>query len=136
MVDLTITVCVKFPPDDLAILDALEQFERLKRSDIVRRAVRAYAAQQGPKSKRPKPMLGDKSRSRWGLLPTAGAVTRQEPALNSSSPQFEYPRPCPRRDRSSLCQRCPEAGGFGPAKQCHGASSATGKMRPIQPMMQ
>ena len=61
MVDLTTTVCVKFPSDDLAILEALEQFERLKRSDIVRRAVRAYAAQlgveaeQGTKPKRPKP---------------------------------------------------------------------------------
>jgi hypothetical protein len=61
MVDLTTTVCVKFPPDDLAILEALEQFERLKRSDIVRRAVRAYAAQLGveveqeTKPKRPKP---------------------------------------------------------------------------------
>ena len=44
MVDLT-TVCVKFPPEDLAILEALERFERLKRSDVVRRAVRAYAAQ-------------------------------------------------------------------------------------------
>ena len=61
MVDLTTTVCVKFPSDDLAILEALEQFERLKRSDIVRRAVRAYAtqlgveAEQGTKPKRPKP---------------------------------------------------------------------------------
>jgi hypothetical protein len=62
MVDLT-TVCVKFPPDDLEILDALERFERLKRSDIVRRAVRAYAAQLGvqaeqestPKRRKPKP---------------------------------------------------------------------------------
>ncbi len=60
MVDLT-TVCVKFPSDDLVILDALVDFERLKRSDIVRRAVRAYAAQlgvgaeQGSKPKRPKP---------------------------------------------------------------------------------
>ena len=59
MVDLT-TVCVKFPPDDLALLEALEQFERLKRSDIVRRAVRAYAIQMGVaddqgRPKRPKP---------------------------------------------------------------------------------
>ena len=60
MVDLT-TVCVKFPPEDLAILEALEQLERLKRSDIVRRAVRAYAEQlgvgteQGTKPKRSKP---------------------------------------------------------------------------------
>ena len=41
------TVCVKFPPDDLAVLEVLEQAERLKRSDIVRRAVRAYAEQLG-----------------------------------------------------------------------------------------
>lgn len=57
LADLT-TVCVKFPPDDLAVLEALEGFERLKRSDIVRRAVRAYAKQLGvgvePKTK-PKP---------------------------------------------------------------------------------
>ena len=46
MADLT-TVCVKFPPDDLAVLEALEGVERLKRSDIVRRAVRAYAKQLG-----------------------------------------------------------------------------------------
>jgi hypothetical protein len=46
MADLT-TVCVKFPPDDLAVLEALERKERLKRSDIVRRAVRAYAGQLG-----------------------------------------------------------------------------------------
>ena len=46
MADLT-TVCVKFPPDDLAVLEALEKVERLKRSDIVRRAVRAYAKQLG-----------------------------------------------------------------------------------------
>ncbi|MEO7033496.1 MAG: hypothetical protein ABI548_06445 [Polyangiaceae bacterium] len=37
------TVCVKFPDDDLEILEALEGVEKLKRSDIVRRAVRAYA---------------------------------------------------------------------------------------------
>lgn len=61
MVEPTTTVCVKFPPDDLALLEALEHFERLKRSDIVRRAVRAYAAQlgvgahQGTKPKRSKP---------------------------------------------------------------------------------
>jgi hypothetical protein len=60
MVDPT-TVCVKFPPDDFAILEALERFERLKRSDVVRRAVRAYAEQlgvnadDGIKPQRPKP---------------------------------------------------------------------------------
>jgi ribbon-helix-helix CopG family protein len=41
------TVCVKFPDDDLAILEALEALEKLKRSDIVRRAIRAYAKQLG-----------------------------------------------------------------------------------------
>lgn len=46
MADLT-TVCVKFPPDDLAILEAIEKVERLKRSDVVRRAVRAYAKRLG-----------------------------------------------------------------------------------------
>jgi Ribbon-helix-helix protein, copG family len=46
MADLT-TVCVKFPPDDLAVLEALEDAERLKRSDVVRRAIRAYAKQLG-----------------------------------------------------------------------------------------
>jgi hypothetical protein len=46
MADLT-TVCVKFPPDDLELLEALERVERLKRSDVVRRAVRAYAVQLG-----------------------------------------------------------------------------------------
>ncbi len=59
MADLT-TVCVKFPPDDLELLEACAQVERLKRSDIVRRAVRAYAVQLGvpiraaarPKTKR------------------------------------------------------------------------------------
>lgn len=60
MADLT-TVCVKFPSDDLAVLEALERAERLKRSDIVRRAVRAYAKQlgvmvveDGTKPKKPK----------------------------------------------------------------------------------
>ena len=41
------TVCVKFPDDDLEVLDALEAHERLKRSDIVRRAIRAYARELG-----------------------------------------------------------------------------------------
>jgi len=41
------TVCVKFPDEDLEILEALEAHERLKRSDIVRRAVRAHARELG-----------------------------------------------------------------------------------------
>lgn len=47
MVHRLTTVCVKFPPEDMVILEALEGVERLKRSDIVRRAVRAYAKQLG-----------------------------------------------------------------------------------------
>ena len=50
MADLT-TVCVKFPPDDLKVLEACESVERLKRSDVVRRAVRAYAVQLGVSEK-------------------------------------------------------------------------------------
>jgi len=46
MADLT-TVCFKVPPDDLALLEALEAIERLKRSDVVRRAIRAYAVKLG-----------------------------------------------------------------------------------------
>jgi hypothetical protein len=46
MADL-ITFCAKFPPDDYALLEALSAHERLRRGDIVRRAVRAYAAQLG-----------------------------------------------------------------------------------------
>lgn len=53
MVDLT-TVCVKFHPDDLAVLKALEEIERLKRSDIVRRAIRAYAKQLGVQVDKPR----------------------------------------------------------------------------------
>jgi len=44
--DLT-TVTVKFPPDDLLLLEALERVERLRRSDVIRRAVRAYAEKLG-----------------------------------------------------------------------------------------
>jgi hypothetical protein len=47
MAESLTTVCVKFPAEDLVILEALETAERLKRSDIVRRAVRAYAKQLG-----------------------------------------------------------------------------------------
>lgn len=54
MADLT-TVCVKLLPDDLAVLEALEEVERLKRSDVVRRAIRAYAAQLGVGDQKKKP---------------------------------------------------------------------------------
>ncbi len=46
MADLT-TVCVKLRPDDLQLLEASERVERLSRSDVVRRAIRAYAVQLG-----------------------------------------------------------------------------------------
>ena len=42
-----ITFCTKFPVDDYALLEAVSAHERLKRGDIVRRALRAYAAQLG-----------------------------------------------------------------------------------------
>jgi metal-responsive CopG/Arc/MetJ family transcriptional regulator len=48
------TVCVRFEKGDFVLLEALVEKERLKRSDIIRRAVRAYAEQLGvvPKKKR------------------------------------------------------------------------------------
>lgn len=59
MSDLQI-VSVKLEPADLALLERLEQVERLRRSDVIRRALRAYAAQLGlgtPK-RRTKPRKG------------------------------------------------------------------------------
>jgi metal-responsive CopG/Arc/MetJ family transcriptional regulator len=51
------TISVKVPPDDLAVLRAVVEHEQLRRSDIIRRAVRAYAKQLGVKVglKRAKP---------------------------------------------------------------------------------
>ena len=40
-------VTVRFEGDDLQTLDALVEFERLTRSDVIRRAVRAYGIQLG-----------------------------------------------------------------------------------------
>ena len=59
MADLT-TVCFKLKPADLAILEAiegLEQFEELKRSAVIRMAIKAYAKQLGvlPAVAGPKP---------------------------------------------------------------------------------
>jgi ribosomal protein L4 len=50
-------VCVRFDGEDLRALKALIEVEHLNRSDVVRRAVRAYAADFGivPKPKQPKP---------------------------------------------------------------------------------
>jgi hypothetical protein len=47
-------VCVRFDHDDHRLLDALVEMERLKRSDVIRRAVRAYAARLGVKPKKKK----------------------------------------------------------------------------------
>jgi len=47
-------VCVRFEGEDLEILEALIAEERLSRSDVVRRAVRAYADKLGLLPKRKK----------------------------------------------------------------------------------
>ena len=49
MADL-ITFCAKFSAEDYALLEACAAAEKLRRADIVRRAVRAYAAQLGVKA--------------------------------------------------------------------------------------
>lgn len=41
------TIGIRFTPEDLALLDALAKKEERSRSDIVRRAIRAYAEQAG-----------------------------------------------------------------------------------------
>lgn len=51
-------VSLRLEGDDLEALDALIEIERLSRSDVIRRAIRAYANQLGvspkPPPKRPK----------------------------------------------------------------------------------
>lgn len=41
------TVSVRLELGDLTLLQRLERFEHLRRSDVIRRALRAYAAQLG-----------------------------------------------------------------------------------------
>ena len=41
------TICFKVHDPDLAIVEALEAHEQLNRSDILRRAIRAYAKSLG-----------------------------------------------------------------------------------------
>jgi hypothetical protein len=55
MADL-VTFCTKFPRDEYEVLVACSEQEKLRRADIVRRAVRAYAKQIGVRvePKRPK----------------------------------------------------------------------------------
>lgn len=43
----TTTVCAKLADDELETLVALEKFERLRRSDVIRRAIRHYALHLG-----------------------------------------------------------------------------------------
>lgn len=45
------TVALRLPPDDLALLDALTAHEERTRSDVVRRALRAYAQALGVTAK-------------------------------------------------------------------------------------
>lgn len=54
MNDELTTVCFKVKAPDLALLEALESHEDLRRSDIIRRAIRHYAEHLGVGS-RPKP---------------------------------------------------------------------------------
>ena len=44
------TIGIRFTPDELALLDALMATEERSRSDVVRRAVRAYAEKLGVKA--------------------------------------------------------------------------------------
>jgi metal-responsive CopG/Arc/MetJ family transcriptional regulator len=50
-----VMVSVRFEGEDLKVLDGLIEAERLSRSDVIRRAVRAYAEQLGVLKPRPKP---------------------------------------------------------------------------------
>lgn len=44
------TIGIRFTPAELTLLDALMAFEERSRSDVVRRAVRAYAEKLGVKA--------------------------------------------------------------------------------------
>lgn len=54
MTEGKIIAAIRFEGDDLSLLKALEAEERLSRSDVVRRAVRAYAKQLGVEVPKPK----------------------------------------------------------------------------------
>jgi len=45
------TIGIRFTPEELELLDALSAKEERNRSDVVRRAVRAYADSLGVKAK-------------------------------------------------------------------------------------
>lgn len=48
------TVCFKVKAPDLALLEALETHEDLRRSDIIRRAIRHYAEHLGVSAPKPR----------------------------------------------------------------------------------
>jgi metal-responsive CopG/Arc/MetJ family transcriptional regulator len=48
------TIGIRFTPEELALLDALMAAEERSRSDVVRRAVRAYAEKLDVKAAPPK----------------------------------------------------------------------------------
>ncbi len=47
MADTHTTVCAKLEPDEIETLVALQKHERLRRSDVIRRALRFYAQHLG-----------------------------------------------------------------------------------------
>jgi hypothetical protein len=49
------TVCFKVKPPDLELIEALETHEDLRRSDVIRRAIRHYAEHLGVTPPKPKP---------------------------------------------------------------------------------
>ena len=49
---------LRLPPDELALLDALAEREERSRSDVIRRAIRAYAKALGVEAKPPRKTKG------------------------------------------------------------------------------
>lgn len=54
MPDELTTVCFKVKAPDFALIEALEAHEDLKRSDIIRRAIRHYAEHLGVSAPKPR----------------------------------------------------------------------------------
>ena len=49
---------IRLPPEELAVLEEIERVEERTRSDVIRRAIRLYAAKLGIKSKSEKRKKG------------------------------------------------------------------------------